>query len=182
MVTGCPGIELVVKIGADAVVSQLAGEGSPAGPGPEPDLSGLAVFTLDPAGRVTDWSVTAAALFGRTADEVTGQDVCAVLLTAPGQRELVAAALAATAAQRTWSAALDVPAGSADTRVTLHCEPLAGPQPDLVDAERRHPERAPERDKALLSGGVELGEREAGLHHVDATPSHVSDSAAVSPP
>jgi len=55
MVTGCPGIELVVKIGADAVVSQLTGEGSPEGPRPEPDLSGLAVFTLDPAGRVTDW-------------------------------------------------------------------------------------------------------------------------------
>jgi len=140
MVTGCPGIELVVKIGADAVVSQLTGEGSPAGPRPEPDLSGLAVFTLDPAGRVTAWSVTAAALFGRTADEVTGQDVCAVLLTAPGQRELVAAALAATAAQRTWSAALAVPAGSADTRVTLHCEPLAGPQPGaLVIAQRLRP-------------------------------------------
>jgi serine phosphatase RsbU (regulator of sigma subunit) len=100
----------------------------------------VAVFTLDPAGRVAAWSVTAAALFGRTADEVTGQDVCAVLLTAPGQRELVVAALAATAAQRTWSAALAVPAGSADIRVTLHCEPLAGPQPGaLVIAQQLRP-------------------------------------------
>jgi serine phosphatase RsbU (regulator of sigma subunit) len=38
MVTACPGIELVVKIGTDAV-SQLAGQGSPADPRPELDLA-----------------------------------------------------------------------------------------------------------------------------------------------
>ena len=154
MVTGCPGIEVVVKIGADAVVSQLAGEGSPAEPRPVPDLAGLAVFTLDPSGRVTTWSVTAAGLFGRTADEMTGQDVCAVLLTGPGQRELVGEALAEVAAQRTWSATVAIPAGSADTQVSLHCEPLAGPQPGaLVIAQQlRPPGRDLLRDAAARIG------------------------------
>jgi hypothetical protein len=70
----------------------------------EPDLAHLATFTLDPAGRVTSWSVTATGLFGHTASAVTGRHVCQVLMTGAGHRELVALALAEVAAGRVWSA------------------------------------------------------------------------------
>jgi hypothetical protein len=63
-----------------------------------PDLAGLAAFTLDSAGRVTSWPVSAGRLFGHPAPAVTGRHVCDVLMTSPGQRELTADALAEVAA------------------------------------------------------------------------------------
>jgi len=59
----------------------------------EPDLAGLAVFTQDPGGRVVSWSLTATALFGYQAGAAIGHDVCDVLMTGLGQRELVRRAL-----------------------------------------------------------------------------------------
>ena len=50
----------------------------------EPDLGGLATFTLDPDGRITSWSVTAIRLFGPVR---TGEHVGDVLLTGPGHRQ-----------------------------------------------------------------------------------------------
>src|SRR5262249_12796164 len=81
------------------VVLQMTGDGLLGLPRRrEPDLSGLATIALDTAGGVVSWSVTAMALFGYSAREVVGRDVCDVLLTGPGQRELVARAIAEAAA------------------------------------------------------------------------------------
>jgi serine phosphatase RsbU (regulator of sigma subunit) len=92
----------------------------------EPDLTGLATIALDTAGRVVSWSVTAMALFGYPAREVVGRDVCDVLLTGPGQRELVARALAEVAAGRVHTAT--VAGGSlGEGRFALRWEPLGGP-------------------------------------------------------
>ena len=60
----------------------------------EPALAGLGAFIVDRDGRVTAWPVTASQLFGRPARTMTGQDICDVLMTGPGQRELVGRALA----------------------------------------------------------------------------------------
>src|SRR5215469_7230404 len=91
----------------------------------EPDLSGLATIALDTAGRVVSWSVTAMALFGYSAREVVGRHVCDVLLTGPGQQELVARALAEVAAGHVHTAT--VAGGSlGEGRFALRWEPLAG--------------------------------------------------------
>ncbi len=118
---------MVVRTGADAESPQPAGEGAPA-PAERrgPDLAGLAVFTLGPAGQVVSWSVTAARLFGREAQEVAGRDIRDVLLAGAGQRQLMSRALAEVAAGRVGTATLGVRAGSADGQVAIHCEPLAG--------------------------------------------------------
>jgi GAF domain-containing protein len=109
----------------------------------EPDLAGLATFTLDPAGRVTSWSVTATRLFGHRSAAVTGQHVCEVLLTGPGQRELVRGALAEAAAGRVWSAT--VAGGSlGEGRFAVRCEPLDGLGGGaVVIAQRASPQHGP---------------------------------------
>jgi hypothetical protein len=89
----------------------------------EPDLAGLAAVTLDADGRVVSWSVTATALFGHPAGDAVGRDVCDVLMTGPGQRELVAGALAEAAAGRVHTAT--VAGGSlGEGRFALRWEPL----------------------------------------------------------
>jgi serine phosphatase RsbU (regulator of sigma subunit) len=109
----------------------------------EPDLAGLAAVTLDRAGRVVSWSVTATALFGHEERAVLGHDVCDVLMTGPGQRELVARALAEVAAGRLYSAT--VAGGSlGEGRFALRWEPLAGPDGTaLMIAARAWPQPAP---------------------------------------
>ncbi len=102
-----------------------AGDGEPALPRRrEPDLTGLASFTLDSRGRVASWSVTATQLFGHQPHAVAGRDVCDVLLTSPGQRQLVAHALAEVAAGRVWIATV---AGGelGEGRFAIRFEPLA---------------------------------------------------------
>jgi GAF domain-containing protein len=91
----------------------------------EPDLADLATFTLDPQGLVTSWSVTATQLFGSQARAVTGRHVCDVLMTGPGQRQLVGHALDEAAAGRVWTATV---AGGqlGEGRFAIRCEPLAG--------------------------------------------------------
>jgi len=91
----------------------------------KPDLAGLATFTLDPSGRVTSWSVTATRLFGHPTAAVAGRDVCDVLMTGPGQRELVSLALAEVAAGRVWTATV---AGGrlGEGRFAIRWEPLGG--------------------------------------------------------
>jgi serine phosphatase RsbU (regulator of sigma subunit) len=109
----------------------------------EPDLVGLAAFTLDPGGRVVSWSVTAAALFGQQAPAAIGQHVCDLLMTGPGQRELVGHALAEVAAGRVWAAT--VAGGSlGEGRFAFRWEPMAGPGGAvLAVAQRAWPQRAP---------------------------------------
>jgi hypothetical protein len=129
----------VVGNGADAVVvSQLAENGGSLHRRWQgPDLGGLAVLTLSPAGRVASWSVTAARLFGYSAGEVTGKHICDVLLTGPGQRQLVSQALAEVEGGRVWTAILPVSAASGSLQVTMHCEPLEGEAAGLLMIARR---------------------------------------------
>ena len=122
---------VAVRMGADTVLPQLTGEGGAALPGRgEPDLTGLAVFTVDAEGQVASWSVTAEQLFGRPADSAVGRPVADVLPAGEGQRDLIAAALAEAGAGRTWSGSLPTApaaAGRGTGPAALHCEPLAGP-------------------------------------------------------
>lgn len=102
-----------------------------------PDLAGLAVFTLTPAGQVASWSVTAARLFGYSADQVTGKNICDVLLTGPGQRKLVKQALADVHGGRVWTAVLPAATASGSCQVTIHCEPMEGKGAGLLMIARR---------------------------------------------
>lgn len=109
----------------------------------EPDLAGLAAFMLDSRGHVTSWSVTATALFGRPAGAVVGHDVCDVLMTGPGQRQLVRHALAEVAAGRIWATTV-AGGGLGEGRFAIRWEPVAAPGADaLVIAQRASPRPAP---------------------------------------
>ncbi|HEY2576112.1 MAG TPA: GAF domain-containing SpoIIE family protein phosphatase [Streptosporangiaceae bacterium] len=124
--------------------SPIAGDGKPALPRRhEPDLAGLATFIVDGGGRVTSWPATAAGQFGLAAAEVTGRDVCDVLMTGPGQRDLVRHALAEAAAGQIWSATV---AGGllGDGRFAMRWEPLPMPSGHvLVIAQPLWPQPTP---------------------------------------
>src|SRR5260370_1071410 len=110
------------------VESQIAGDGPHGLPRRRgPDLTGLATFTLDSQGWVASWSATATRLFGHAADAIVGHDVCDVLMTGPGQRQLVHEALAEVGAGRTWTATLAMAFAGGGGPVAIRCEPLAGP-------------------------------------------------------
>jgi hypothetical protein len=120
----------------------------------EPDLTGLAAFTLDSDGLVTTWSVTATALFGYSADAVVGQHVCDVLMTGPGQRDLVGHALAAAASGRLWTGTV---AGGllGEGRFSMRWEPIAGPgEGSLVITQRAWPQPRP---SWLSDGAARIG-------------------------
>jgi serine phosphatase RsbU (regulator of sigma subunit) len=122
----------------------MAGNGEPGLPRRrEPDLAHLAAFMLDPYGRVVSWSVTAAALFGQTAGAVLGRDVCDVLMTGPGQRQLVGHALAEVAAGRVWATTV-AGGGLGEGRFAIRWEPVSEPGPSaLVIAQRASPQPSP---------------------------------------
>jgi hypothetical protein len=126
------------------VESRIRGDGEPGLPRRrEPDLTGLAAFMLDSRGRVTSWSVTATALFGQSAGAVIGRDVCDVLMTGPGQRQLVRHALAEVAAGRVWASTV---AGGelGEGRFAIRWEPVAEPGAGaLVIAQRASPRPGP---------------------------------------
>ncbi len=90
-----------------------------------PDLAALATFTLDQAGRLDSWSRPAERLFSRRAAEVLGRHVCDVLLTGPGQRDLIGRALAEVAVGQVWTGQV---AGEAPGEaLLLRCEPCPRP-------------------------------------------------------
>jgi hypothetical protein len=92
----------------------------------EPELAGLATFTLDARGLVTGWPASATRLFGLLGRVAVGQHLCEVLLTGPGQDELADRALAEVRAGRVW--ATTVAGGRlGDGRFAIRCEPLPGP-------------------------------------------------------
>jgi hypothetical protein len=95
------------------------------------------VLTLSPAGEIASWSVTAARLFGYSAEEIAGRHICDVLLTGPGQRRLVGQALAEAEDGRVWTAIVPVSAANGSYQVTLHCEPLAGAGSGVLMIARR---------------------------------------------
>ncbi|HVB44823.1 MAG TPA: SpoIIE family protein phosphatase [Streptosporangiaceae bacterium] len=104
------------------------------------DLAGIAVLTLNPSGLVVSWSVTAERLFGQPALEAVGRHACDVLLSGPGQRQLLGQALAEVASGRVWTAIVPVSAPAGGSRVTLHFEPIEGPGSGaLVIARRASP-------------------------------------------
>jgi stage II sporulation SpoE-like protein/GAF domain-containing protein len=146
----------------------------------EPDLAGLAAFTLDPAGRVVSWSVTATALFGHQARAAIGQHMCDVLMTGPGQRELVGHALAEVAAGRVWGTTV---AGGAlgEGRFAFRWEPMAGPGGAvLVVVQRAWPQRAPSwLSEATARIGSSLDLAETASEVADAAVPWFADAAAI---
>ena len=97
-----------------------------------PDLAGMAAFTLDSAGRVVSWPVSAERLFGHPASAVAGRDVCDVLMTGPGQRELAGEALAEVAAGRVWTATMSMAFAGGSGPVAVRWEPLGGPEAGVL--------------------------------------------------
>jgi len=120
----------------------------------EPDLADLAAFTLDSDGQITSWPVTAGRMFGHQADAVAGQHICDVLMTGPGQRDLVNRALAEVAAGRVHTTT--VAGGSLGPgRFAVRWEPLEGVSGgSLVLAQRAWPQPTPGwlRDAAARLG------------------------------
>jgi len=146
----------------------------------EPDLTGLATFTLDPAGLVTSWSVTASNLFGYAASAVTGRHVCQVLMTGPGHRELVTLALAEVEAGRVWSAT--VAGGSlGEGRFAIRWEPLGGLGGGvLVIAQRAWPQPAPSwLSEAAARLGSSLDLTQTASEVVDAAVPGFCDAAII---
>jgi hypothetical protein len=127
----------------------------------EPDLTRLAAFTLDPAGLVTTWPATATGLFGYPADVVVGRHICDVLMTGPGQPELVRQALAEVAAGRVWSTTV---AGGllGEGRFSIRWEPIAGPgDGSLVITQRAWPQPRPSwlsESAARIGTTLDLGQ------------------------
>jgi serine phosphatase RsbU (regulator of sigma subunit) len=146
----------------------------------EPDLAGLAAVTLDAAGRVVSWSVTATALFGYPAGDAVGRDVCDVLMTGPGQRELVAGALAEVAAGRVHTAT--VAGGSlGEGRFALRWEPLSGPDGSvLMIAAQAWPQPAPSwLSQATARIGSSLDLVQTASDVVDAAVPGFADAATI---
>lgn len=123
--------EITVDLGADPRTAATGHDGRAAqSPLPKrrmPDLGDTAVFMLDGAGRATSWPLMAARLFACPRGAVIGRDICDVLLTGPGQRELVRRALEEVRQGRTTSATI---AGGklGDGRIAIRFEPVAGPE------------------------------------------------------
>jgi len=144
------------------------------------DLASLATFTLDPQGRVASWSVIAARLFGPSAAAVSGRHVCDVLLTGPGQRELIRQALAQVEAGQVWTAILALAIADGGL-VAVRCEPLARPaRGALVIAQRA----SPQAGQGLLGDavariGTTLDLAQTAREAVDVAVPGFADAAAI---
>ncbi len=114
------------------------------------------MLTLSRSGHVISWSVSATRLFGYTADEVTGKNICDVLLTGPGQRQLVRQALADVEGGRVWTAILPMSAANGICQVTIHCEPLADADAGLLMIARPAAAAQPGR-RALTDAATKIG-------------------------
>src|ERR1019366_5213729 len=145
-----------------------------------PAMASLATFALDSQGRVTSWSVTATRLFGHLAAAVTGRDVCDILMTGPGQRQLVRPALPGVAAGRLWTATV---AGGdlGEGRFAIRWEPLAGPDSGaLVIAQRAWPQPSPSwLSEAAARIGSTLDLTQTASEVVDAAVPGFADGAAI---
>ena len=92
----------------------------------------MAAFTLDSGGRVVSWPLSAERLFGHPSSAVAGRDVCDVLMTGPGQRELAGEALAEVAAGRVWTATMSMAFAGGSGPVAVRWEPLGGPESGVL--------------------------------------------------
>ncbi|MDX6421996.1 MAG: hypothetical protein QOG28_6616 [Trebonia sp.] len=146
----------------------------------ELDLAGLAAFTLDDAGRVVSWPVTATSLFGHQAGAVIGQHVCDVLMTSPGQRTLVDRALAQVAAGAVWTTTV---AGGllGEGRFALRWEPMTGSDGTaLVIVQRAWPQPAPgwlTAATARIGGSLDLTQTASEV--VEAAVTDFADAATI---
>ena len=146
----------------------------------EPDLVGLAAFTLDGAGRVVSWPVTATHLFGCQAEAVIGQHVCDVLMTGPAHRALVDHVLAQVAA---GSVGTTTVAGGllGEGRFALRWEPMAGPDGiALLILRRAWPQSAPgwlTAATARIGRSLDLSQTAAEVAEVAVT--DFADAAAI---
>ena len=130
-----------MRVRGRVVDAQLAEYGRPRLPRRrDPNLAGLATFTLEATGLIATWSMTATRVFGQPATAVAGRHLCDILLTGPGQRQLADHALAEVAAGRVWTATLALTGGP----VAFRCEPLDGsPGGALVIAQHAAPQPDP---------------------------------------
>jgi Stage II sporulation protein E (SpoIIE)/GAF domain len=158
--------------------SQLADNGRPRLPRRrDPNLAGLATFTLDAKGVIAAWSMTATWVFGQPSSGVTGRHICDVLLTGPGQRQVAEHALAEVAEGRVWTATLALTGGP----VAFRCEPLDGPPGSaLVIAQHA----APQPDPGWLSEasariGTTLDLNQTAAEVVDVAVPGFADAASI---
>ena len=146
----------------------------------EPDLADLAAFTLDSGGLVTSWPTTVSRMFGQSAGDVAGRHICDVLMTGPGQRDLVNRALAEVAAGHVHTAT--VAGGSLGPgRFAVRWEPLDGLGGGaLVLAQRAWPQPTPGwlRDAAARLGSS-LDLVETATEVVDAAVPGFADVAVI---
>ncbi len=146
----------------------------------EPDLADLAAFTLDSGGRITSWPATASRMFGHQARDVASRHICDVLMTGPGQRDLVNRAMAEVAAGRVHTAT--VAGGSLGPgRFAVRLEPLDGLGGGaLVLAQRAWPQPTPSwlRDAAARLGSS-LDLVETATEIVDAAVPGFADVAVI---
>jgi serine phosphatase RsbU (regulator of sigma subunit) len=146
----------------------------------EHDLARLATFTLDSEGRLTSWSVTATEMFGLDAAEVTGQHVGDVLMTGPGQREVMGQALAEAAGGQVHTAT--VAGGSlGEGRFVIRCEPLAALGGGvLVIVQRIQPRPAPSwLSEATARIGSSLDLEETAAEVADAAVPEFADMTII---
>jgi serine phosphatase RsbU (regulator of sigma subunit) len=146
----------------------------------EPDLADLAAFTLDSDGLITSWPATASRMFGHHPRAVAGRHICDVLMTGPGQRDLVNRAMAEVAAGHVHTAT--VAGGSLGPgRFAVRLEPLDGLSGGaLVLAQRAWPQPTPSwlRDAAARLGSS-LDLVETATEIVDAAVPGFADVAVI---
>jgi len=146
----------------------------------EPDLADLAAFTLDSGGQITSWPATASRMFGHQARDVASRHICDVLMTGPGQRDLVNRAMAEVAAGHVHTAT--VAGGSLGAgRFAVRWEPLDGLGGGaLVLAQRAWPQPTPSwlRDAAARLGSS-LDLVETATEIVDAAVPGFADVAVI---
>lgn len=125
------------------------------------DLGDVVAISLDADGRIVSWPATATGLFGKQPSAVIGSDICDVLLTGPGHRELAGHALELTATGSVW--ATTVAGGSlGEGRFVLRWEPTTGGI--LVLVQRAWPPSAPgwlHEAAARIGGSLDLSQTAA---------------------
>jgi hypothetical protein len=119
-------------------------------------------------------------MFGHPARAVVGQDVCDVLMTGPGQRQLIRHALDEVAAGRVWTAT--VAGGNlGEGRFAIRCEPPAGPGSGaLVIAQRAWPQPGPSwLNEAAARIGSTLDLTQTASEVVDAAVPGFAEAAVI---
>jgi serine phosphatase RsbU (regulator of sigma subunit) len=162
------------------VEAQMTGDNAPMPPRPGgPDLAGLATFTLDASGRVASWPGTAARMFGALPGAVTGQHVCDVLMTGPGQRQLMDQALAEAQAGRVWTATMAMAMADGGP-VAIRCELLPGPPAGtLVIAQHASPPGQGLLSQAVARIGMTLDLKQTAREAVAVAVPGFADAATI---